>query len=275
MLNIPTKKLIEFEKCYNNHRVNIAACNVFFQNMVMLNGRHVYIDRKTYEENFLNVLSSIEMVTSPIDAFIPGATDDEGENYHKIFTVNQEVAEFKEIASIITIEVLEDTLGMTNETVMFIKEHPEKLVIVHEDLFIYYSLFKYLDQIDLIRMKIYSNYTPVIEYIVDNISLKDWKNYIHTSRINEIKYIEKCEDLIFNPDIAVAQKFYMIEHGDIPVINVKNLIMKLVNNNILKTDIFVVLGVFLILSFAITDIGNNKIEDSKCAKYVRDVLSKL
>ena len=128
----------------------------------------------------------------------------------------------------------------------------------------------------MIRLNMFSNYTPVIEYIVQNISLDDWKNYIVSKKINEEKYAEKCEDLLFNPDISATHNFYKKhEKETTPEIDVVNLLMRLISNIVLKTDIYVILGVYLILSFAMGDFNNDKIEDSPCAKYVRDVLSNL
>lgn len=269
MLNIPNSMLAEFKGRYDTHKVNIAACNIYFQTIRMLNGRHTLIDRKTYEENFLNALSDIELVTPPTDAFIPS----DGES-DKLFTVNQLASEYIEISKRIPLSLIESTFPPTNELVMQLKENPNKLIIAHDDIFIYFCLFKYLDQIDMIRLNTFSNYTPVIEYIVKNITLKDWKNYIVSKRINEEKYAEKCEDLIFNPDISATQKFYA-NNENAPKMDVVNLLMRLVSNMVLKTDIYVILGVYLIIMYGMTDFNNEKAEDSECAIYVRDVLSKL
>ena len=271
MIKIPNNLLPEFKGRYDTHKVNIAACNIFFQTIRMLNGRHKYVDRKMYADNFLNMLSDIELTTPPTDSFVPtdGSTKE-------LFTVNRLSSEYIEISKRIPLSLIESTFPPTHELVMMLKDGPNKLVIVHDDIFTYYSLYKYLDQIDMIRLNMFSNYTPVIEYIVQNISLDDWKNYIVSKKINEEKYAEKCEDLLFNPDISATQKFYKKhEKETTPEIDVVNLLMRLISNIVLKTDIYVILGVYLILSFAMGDFNNDKIEDSPCAKYVRDVLSNL
>ena len=271
MINIPNQLLSEFKGRYDTHKVNIAACNIFFQTIRMLNGRHKYVDRKTYADNFLNMLSDIELVTPPTDAFIP--TDG---SVKELFTVNRLAAEYIEISKRISISLIEATFNPANDIVMMLKEDPNKLVIVHDDIFTYYSMYKYLDQIDMIRLNMFSNYTPIIEYIVKNISLDDWKSYLVSKKVNKEKYAEKCEDLLFNPDISATQKFYKNPVKEtIPTLDVVNLIMRLISNIVLKTDIYIILGVYLILSFAMSDFNNDKIEDSPCATYVRDVLSKL
>lgn len=269
MLKIPNNVLAEFKGRYETHKVNIAACNIFFQTIRMLNGRHTIVDRKMYEDNFLNTLSDIELTTPPTDAFIP--TDG---NSSKLFDVNQLASEYIEISKRIPLSLITSTFEPTNDLVMTLTNDPNKLITVHDDIFIYFCLFKYLDQIDMIRLNIFSNYTPIIEYIVDNITLKDWKQYLVSKNINEEKYAAKCEDIIFNPDISATQKFYA-SNEKAPKMDVVNLLMRLISNMVLKTDIYIILGVYLIIMYGMTDFNNEKAEDSKCAVYVRDVLSKL
>ena len=269
-------KINEFANCYNTHRLNISASNIFLNTIKMLNGRNIIIDRKIYEEHFLNRLSDIELVTPPTDAFVP--VDEERENDNRIMIVNQLTPEFIEISKRITLGVLEkEIFNEEHEIVKKIKENIDLLETVHEDLCSYYNMYKYLDQIDIIRISSYSNYTPVIEYIVENITLKDWKNYLVSKKTNEEKYEEKCADILFNPDVAAIQKFYSVEHTGIEIsaFDVVNLMMRLVSNMVLKSDIYLVLGMFMTLSFAMGDIRKGNIENSRCALYVRNVISKL
>lgn len=271
MLKIPNDKLGEFKSRFQTHKVNIAACNIFFQTIRMLNGRHKILDRNTYQDTFLNTLSDIELVTPPTDSFVPC---DKGDD---LFDVNQLTPEYVEISKRVPLTLIETTFDPTNEIAMLLKEKPEKLTIIHDDLYLYWCLYKYLDHIDMIRLNTYSNYTPIIEYIVENISLNDWKQYMSSRRINEEKYAKQWEDLIFNPDIAATEKFYMNKDGyeNIPTFDVVNLLMRLTSNTVLKTDIILLLGVYLTISFAMQDLGNKKIDDSPCIKYVREVLSVL
>ena len=71
MFNVPPAKTHEFEKLFKTHQVQISACDVFFQNIRLLNGRHRILDRNTFDEYYKNFTADIELKTSPIDAFIP------------------------------------------------------------------------------------------------------------------------------------------------------------------------------------------------------------
>lgn len=271
MIKIPGSMLSEFSGRFQTHKVNIAACNIYFQTIRMLNGRHELLDRSTYEEYFLNALSDIELVTPPTDAFVP--TDGTG---NKMFEVNQLAAEYLEITKRMPISLIEETFPPTNALVVLLKNDPSKIEKIHDDLFLYFCMYKYLDQIDMIRLNTFSNYTPIIEYIVKNISLNDWKSYLVSKRINEEKYAKSCEDILFNPDISATHKFYLNPTNEnTPKMDVVDLMLRLTTNMVLKNDIILILGVYLIMSFAMADFNNDKAEDSPCAKYVREVLSKL
>ena len=137
MIKIPNNLLPEFKGRYDTHKVNIAACNIFFQTISMLNGRHKYVDRKMYADNFLNMLSDIELTTPPTDSFVPtdGSTKE-------LFTVNRLSSEYIEISKRIPLSLIESTFPPTHELVMMLKDDSNKLVIVHDDIFTYYSLYK-------------------------------------------------------------------------------------------------------------------------------------
>ena len=274
MLKIPNDKIKDFLDHYQTHRVNIAGANVYFHTAVMLNGMKInYIDRNMYQELFLNMLSDIEMVTPPTDAFVPCGEDG------KMFVVNQLVPEYVEISKRIPFSLLEETFSPASALVILLKSDPTKLELVHDDIFIWYCLFKYIDMINMIRLNMFSNYTPIIEYVVDNISLDDWKHFLQSKNENEEKYGKYCEDLIFNPDMPTIESFYLNEENNerIPTMDVKNLLIRMVTNLCIKNEIILILGAFMTINFAMKDFNNDKvnIDESKCAKYVRDVLSKL
>lgn len=270
MLKLPSSMLREMASKTQTHKVNVAACNIFTQTIRMLTKMNELLDRKTYEEVFLNFLSDIELVTPPTDAFIPS---DDGS---KLFVVNQIVPEYIEITKRIPMTLLEEVLSPASALIVLLKDDPSKLAKVHDDLFVFFCMYKYSEQIDLIRLDMFSNYTPMIEYIVNNITLNDWKSYLNTKKINTEKYAKLCEDLIFNIDITIVHKFYLNnENEDVPKFDVVNLIMRLATNTVLKSDIYFVLGAYMILSFAIPDFKNKKVDDSPCVKYICDVLSKL
>lgn len=271
MITIPNKMLEEFTGRFKTHKVNIAACNIYYQTMIMLRKKNSDIlTRETYEKDFLNALSDIELVTPPTDAFVPNDDD----NSNEIFVINQLAAEYIEITKRMPVSLIEEIYGPTNALVILLKKDPKNVEKFHDDLFLYFMLFKYLDQIDIIRLNTFSNYTPIIEYIVNNITLKQWKDFMRSKRVNDEKYAKYCEDIIFNPDIAAMSKHYL-NNDNFPKIDVVNLLMRLTTNIVVKTDIILILGVYLILSFAMSDFSNKKADDSPCADYVRDVLSKI
>lgn len=270
MLKLPGSMLREMASKTQSHKVSIAACNIFTQTIRMLTKMNELLDRKTYEDVFLNFLSDIELVTPPTDAFIP--SDDS----NKLFVVNQIVPEYVEISKRVTMEVLEENLSPASALVVLLKNDPTKLSKVHDDLFVFYCMFKYSEQIDILRLDMFSNYTPMIEYIVNNVTLKDWQNYLVSNKINTEKYAKLCEDIIFNIDITIVHKFYLNNDNDkVPNFDVVNLLMRLATNTVLKTDIYFVLGAYMIISFAMNDFKNDKLEDSPCVNYICNVLSKL
>ena len=271
MLKLPSSMLREMASKTQTHKVNIAACNIFTQTIRMLTKLNELLDRKTYEEVFLNFLSDIELVTPPTDAFIPS---DEGD---KLFVVNQIVPEYVEITKRLPMNMLEEVLSPASALIVLLKNDPSKLVKVHDDLFIFFCMYKYSEQIDILRLDMFSNYTPMKEYIVNNISFDDWKKYIITNKVNTNKYAKLCEDLIFNIDITIVHKFFLNnEDPKVPDFDVVSLLMRLATNTVVKSDIYFVLGAYMIISFAMADFKNDKLDEpSPCMKYISDVLSKL
>ena len=242
MITIPNKMLEEFVGRFNTHKANIAACNIFYHTMIMLNHKKSdIITREMFDQEFRNALSDIELVTSPTDAFVPNDSNEMKET-KELFVINQLAAEYIEITKRMPLSLIEETYGPANALVILLKQDPKNVEKFHDDLFLYFMLFKYLDQIDIIRLNIFSNYTPIIEYIVENITLKDWKDYIKTNKTNPEKYASKCEDVLFNPDISAVYKYYNTSE-DAPKLDVVNLMMRLVNNMVLKNDIILIAAV--------------------------------
>ena len=108
MFNLPDKTANEFKKLFETHRVQISAMDVFYQNIRMLNKKNKLLDRDSYSEYVLGILNDIELVTSPIDAFIPDVSDDETEEVNSveenekedddsIFKINRSVPEYEKI----------------------------------------------------------------------------------------------------------------------------------------------------------------------------------
>lgn len=288
MFNLPDKTANEFKKLFETHRVQISAMDVFYQNIRMLNNKGKLLDRDSYSEYVLGILNDIELVSSPIDAFIPDVPDEtdtpvendsteEEDEDDSIFKINRSVPEYVKIKKRMTLDFIYEILPMTHPVVMKLKENNVLLETVVDDMFIYYCLFKYLDQISKIRLMMYSNTTPIIEYVVCNIDEKAIKNHLVSKNINVDKCREKAEEIFFDPDLMIMHKFYVKGHekDNIRSFDTSNLLLRLLNNITIKSDIYIILGIYTTLSFAMSDITNEKISDSPCIVYVRDVLSKI
>lgn len=269
MLKVPDSKTAEFSELFENHRLHNSACNIYFQSTRMIANKARILNRETFRDFYDGKLMDIELVSSPIDAFVPA------EDSERLFVTNQLVPEYVEIAKRVTLDDIFATLPPTNDAYVALKENPDKLDAVLDDIFIHYCTFKYLAQIDIIRLRMYSNLTPLIEYVVKEVSLKELQGFLTSKTTDVEKYEKYCKDIIFNPDINRSQKFYGIAHDDIPAFDVVNLMMRLVKNLVFKTDIYIILGIYMTMSFAISDIATKKNDDSPCVAYVRDVLSKL
>jgi len=245
----------QFKKSFETHRLHIATMNIFYNNIRLLNNHHKFLDRETYNNYCTDLLKDIELVTSPIDAIIPC-----DETVKELFVVNQLVPEYEEILSIMTLEKLYEIIPPTHEVHIKLKDNPNILTNVIDDIFIYFCIYKYLRQIDIIRINTFSNMKEIIEYVVNNVTLKDIKSFLISKKTDENKYEKYCKDILFNPDVAATQKFYSKQHNDIPAIDILSLMMRLSSNIVIKSDIYIIIGIYLILSFSISDIVNNKEE---------------
>ena len=112
MFNVPQKKVNEFHKLYDNHRMLISGCDVFFVNIRMLNGRHTIMDRQTFVDNYKTFTADIDLETSPLDAFIPNS-EEESDEKTRLFLVNRDVPEYERIKKRVTLDELKNTLGET------------------------------------------------------------------------------------------------------------------------------------------------------------------
>lgn len=271
MLTLSNELSKKFGTLYKDHCFNIAATDVYYQTIKMLNNRHKILDRDVYDNYFRLMLADINVETAPMDAFI--LCDD---SVNDLFMVNRNVKEYEEITKRLPIEKIYDILSITHEISVLLSEKPDQYETVIDDIYIYFSVFKYLAQIDIMNLDSLSKLTPIIEHVVNTYTLNDLKSFLSTSKRKDIdKYEERCRDILFNPDVARVQKFYLSDNLNQPKIDVIDLMIRLTNNIVLKTDIYIILAIYEILSFAIADFRNNNVDDSPCAKYVIDVLSKL
>lgn len=271
---------VDFVEMLKRHLLYVATSDVYFQNARMINGHHKYMDLKDYNEYWKNFLNDIELVTEPIDAFVPSFSEEEdvevdpSEN-DRLFMVNRVGPEYEKIKNRCNFEEIKKTFPPTHPVMEALMEDASRLDDVIDDIYIYWSVTKYLQTLDTLRLQILSNMTPGIEYVVKNIDEKAVKRHLHTSKIRLDKFESTIRDMFFRPDYQFTKAFYDQDREDFPRIDVELLFQKLTTNIDTKSDTAVIVALYLTMSFAMTDIKNHNIENSECAKYVRDVLSKF
>lgn len=287
MFNIIGKQLDEFYRLYEAHRMNISATNVYFQNIRLLNTyKAELLSRDDFVEFYKGILNDVKNESAPIDCLIPNDqklinedSDDpnaeiEVPEDYKLFIINQEVPEYKTIAARIKADDMDATFPPTHPVRMAVMDNPDKITQVIDEAFIHWLVFKYLETIETLHIQTFSNFTPVIEWTVKNIGLKELKSFIISKNINLEKVRSKTHQFIFKPDLSRMKKFYEDDHEGFPKIDVVKLIEKLTSNTVVKSDIYVVTAIYLTLSFAMTDIYNGNLDEPHVI-YVRDVLSQI
>lgn len=287
MFNIIGKQLDEFYRLYEAHRMNISATNVYFQNIRLLNTyKTELLSRDDFVEFYKGILNDVKNESAPIDCLIPNDqklinedSDDpnaeiEVPDDYKLFIINQEVPEYKTIAARIKADDMDATFPPTHPVRMAVMDNPDKITQVIDEAFIHWLVFKYLETIETLHIQTFSNFTPVIEWTVKNVGLKELKSFIISKNINLEKVRSKTHQFIFKPDLSRMKKFYEDDHEGFPKIDVVKLLEKLTSNTVVKSDIYVVTAIYLTLSFAMTDIYNGNLDEPHVI-YVRDVLSQI
>ena len=287
MFNIIGKQLDEFYRLYEAHRMNISATNVYFQNIRLLNTyKTELLSRDDFVEFYKGILNDAKNESAPIDCLIPNDqklinedSDDpnaeiEVPEDYKLFIINQEVPEYKTIAARIKADDMDATFPPTHPVRMAVMDNPDKITQVIDEAFIHWLVFKYLETIETLHIQTFSNFTPVIEWTVKNVGLKELKSFVISKNINLEKVRSKTHQFIFKPDLSRMKKFYEDDHEGFPKIDVVKLLEKLTSNTVVKSDIYVVTAIYLTLSFAMTDIYNGNLDEPHVI-YVRDVLSQI
>ena len=271
----------DFERLLTQHRLMNATSDVYYQNARMLNGSHKFLDLASFNEYYKPLVSDIELVTEPVDAFIPAVVDEEAgevlndEEVHAgVFIVNRVGPEYEKIDKRVTIDDLRNTLPATHPALVAVLENGNNLMHVKDDIYIYYSMMKYIQKLDEIRLMELSNMTPVIEYAVNNIDLKAIRQHLHSKKINIDKYKKFMSEYMFRPDYQFTVAFYDSEHEDIPTFDLELVMQRLITNIDVKADNTVCVAIYLATTYAISDI-KAKNYDAECVKYIRDVLSKI
>jgi hypothetical protein len=267
--------------------MNISATNVYFQNIRLLNTyKTELLSRDDFVEFYKGILNDVKNESAPIDCIIPNDqklinedSDDpnaeiEVPEDYKLFIINQEVPEYKTIAARIKADDMDATFPPTHPVRMAVMDNPDKITQVIDEAFIHWLVFKYLETIETLHIQTFSNFTPVIEWTVKNVGLKELKSFIISKNINLEKVRSKTHQFIFKPDLSRMKKFYDEDHDGFPKIDVVKLLEKLTSNTVVKSDIYVVTAIYLTLSFAMTDIYNGNLDEPHVI-YVRDVLSQI
>ena len=282
MFVLKDMKVKNFKELYDTQRLGVTTMNVFFQNIRVLKTRaYKYISLDTYKEFYLKMMDDIEITSSPIDTIVPNTVEEETpqteqEEFRSMFTVNTLVPEYKMVTDRVTLEDMYEYLPATNSTCMKMKEHPEELPLMREEVFMHFLLTKYLQCIDQIHLELISVFTETIEYVVKNVSEKVLKDYIHKSKIDFDKTNEKLKALTFSPEYRRTVQYYSDPHGDIPIIDVEKLMGILFTNSDSNTDDIITVALYHTLSYAINDIESNITNDNfPHVMYIRDVLSKI
>lgn len=268
MFKLADKTRNEFTEIIRKHIQINAVINIFYENIRMIKGATRLMDRECYKENYLNILTDIKLVSNPVDTFLP---DTDGRS---AFSINRKTPEYIKIQSRINDKDIIETLTPTHELSMKLLENPNLISNVHDDLFINYCTFKYLNQIEWLRLQVYSNIHEIIEYVVENVTLEDIRRFMISKKINFEKYTKHEDDLMFIPEMKKICDFYNVEHDDIPAFDVEKLMLKLFTNVIVKSDKYIIIGIYQTLSFTMSDIHNNRTGE-KCVNYVRDVISQI
>ena len=273
----------KWDHIYKNHQYLVNSEKIYFNTMRLANKHHKLLDREGFVEYYKNILDDIELKSHPIDMFIPNDNmENDLENNDgsvpQIIVVSRTTPEYERIKKRITLQDLYDTIPETHPVHMELKENPGKLDIVIDDIVLYWAVYKFIEMIEAIRLKDISVMKEIIEYTVENIDLNKWKEFLSTTkRIKPDKTEKWMNDNYFDPDMEHTVNFYKAESVDNQaiVIDVEDLLLRMCSNIVFKSDIYIIIAVYLILTFSKVDIKEDNFGNSPCAKYVRDVISQL
>jgi hypothetical protein len=283
MILIPMGLDRKWATTYKQHQYLVNSCNIYLNTIKLINGKHKLLDRDGFVEYYKNILDDIELTSHPIDLFVPNENMDkeleENENtVPQIVIVSRTSPEYERIKKRINLEDLYATIPETHPVHIELKKCPGKLDIVVDDIVTYWCLYKFMHHIEMVHLKEISVMKPIIEYTVENLDEKKLKEYLSGTKNIRNKKVEKwMADNFFGPDYNHTCDFYQTESVDNQaiVIDVDQLLRRLCANIVFNSDIYIVIAIYLILSFSKVDIKENNFDGSPCATYVRDVISKL
>lgn len=290
MFIIPNLKPLDFDKIVRIHLSLIATEDLYYQNSRMLRGpiegsgilnlppTMKILTHEDFRKYLDDSLDDIELVTECIEAFVPSFAEENDINIPEeenrgMFTVNRVGPEYEEIKKRMTQEKLKEIFPPTHNVSMTLLNNPEKYDIIIDDIYVSWSMHRYIRVLDTIRMQILDNMTPAIEFVVNTIDAPLLKRYIHTSKINDKKVADMKRDMFFIPDYKFTCEFYNQQEGEFKF-DLDGIMKKLISNIDVVHDRVIVISLYLTASFAMADI-RNKNYNAPCVEYVRDVLAKI
>ena len=283
MMLIPMGLDRKWDIIYKQHQYLVNSCNIYFNTIKLINGKHKLLDRDGFVEYYKTILDDIELSSHPIDLFIPNENmeaelEAEDGTVPQIVVVCRTTPEYERIKKRINLDDLYATIPETHPVHMELKQNPGKLDIVIDDIVTYWCLYKFMHHIEMIHLKEIGLLKPIIEYTVENLMIDNWREYLtNTKRIHDKKVNKWMEDNFFGPDYEQTRAFYQVEsvENQAIVIDVDLLLRRMCSNIVFNSDIYIIIAVYLILSFSKVDIKEGNFDGSPCAKYVRDVIAQL
>ena len=299
MFKLTGNQTKEFSKIYEQTKLMRSTTDIFYNNIKMLHYlKTSYVTKEIYDDLYDGLLADIELVSSPIDAIIPNTNEyplDENGNQiipedYQICVLNDVVPEYERISKRVTVDDIKNNTDPSHPLHIAVVENPENISKILNDVYKWWLIRRYFVQIEMLHVNQISIMTPIIEYIVENITLDDIKSHLVSKNINMEKVVPRIKESIFLPDLGRITTFYHTENPIFDIFDAEDLIKRLMTNLTLKSDIYIISGIYHLLTFALNDFSKNidsfneqknegvevpDISLSKCEEYVMDVLSKI
>ena len=299
MFNLNVKNGRDFEAIYKEAQKARCTTDLFYNNIRMLHYmKTFFVTQEIYDDLYDGILSDIELVSSPLDTVIPNLDefpeDENGnvivpENY-SVCVLDDSVPEYVKISHRVTKEDILNNTEPSHPLHVALIDNPDNIKKIINDVFRFFLIRRYFVQIELLHMQELSIITPIIEYVVKNITADDIRKHIVTTKINMEKAVPALKETIFMPDFGRVKAFYAEDSNVHEFVDVENLILTLITNKTLTSDMYIISAMFHILSFAMVDFAKHedeykeqieqgieepKIEFSECEKYINEVLAKF
>lgn len=288
MFNINGKLTKEFSKIYEQTRLIRSSTDIFFQNIRILHFMKTkYITQDIYNEYYDSILADVELKSSPIDIVIPNMTEYpevDGQmqipDDYQICVLNDVCPEYEKISKRVTVDDIKNTLEPTSAPYAAVVDNPENIKTIIDEIFKFWLIRRFFVQIEMLHLSQLGQMTPIIEYVVNNVTLKDIKNHINSNKVNMEKAVPLIKESIFQPDLGRINAFYQEGTKHCPSFEAKLLIEKLASNLTLNSDIYIISAIYHTLSFAMNDFARHSEEEGEveltpCEKYVVEVLSQI